>query len=339
MSVLNVSNLTVEYTNAITKQVNTAVKNASFKLETGQILALLGASGSGKSSLLRALAGLEQCTATDLSIGGLSFAQLPANKRGMGMVFQNSQLFPNYDVAGNIKYGLHGSGYSEQEKDAMVAEVLELVDLSGYESRKVQTLSGGQAQRVALARSLVTKPKVMLLDEPLSALDRSLREQLSTDLRTILKKSGTTAIYVTHDQDEAFTVGDLVGFMSDGYLRRIDTADEFYRHPKTVELATFLGYGPLLDNIAASYVGIFIYSNQYIAARPNAFSISRGDCARCGAIFSTVKTLKTKKGQLQALVELDAGVQAWIDIPKGYPTEVGDRLVLDLDKSKCTIVS
>lgn len=336
---LKVVNLSVSYFNEEINKEKRALRNISFSLEDGQILALLGPSGGGKTSLLRALAGLEECEITSLEYKGTDLAALPAHERGIGMVFQNGQLFPNYNVYGNIAYGLSGTDLSETEKKERVAYLLELVDLVGFEHRGVDTLSGGQASRVALARALATSPRILLLDEPLSALDRSLREDLTIQLREILKKTSTTAIYVTHDQDEAFGIGDLVGFVADGALKRVDTPDEFYRHPRTLELAKFLGYGPFLNNIAASYMGVFIHANQYVAARPFAFEISRGDCARCGSLFSTVVELRNMKGNLQALVRLDAGVDAWIEVPENYPIDVGDLLALEVNKGKCTIVS
>lgn len=336
---LNVRSLSVSYIDPDTNKEKRALRNASFSLEEGQILALLGPSGGGKSSLLRAIAGLEENEALEITYKGIDLQTLAPNERGIGMVFQDGQLFPNYDVKGNIEYGLANSELDKEEKEKLVEELLELVDLSGYGGRKIETLSGGQAQRVALARALATKPRILLLDEPLSALDKSLREQLAKDLRVILKKTNTTAIYVTHDQDEAFTIADLIGYVADGSLKRIDTPEMIWRRPNTLELAKFLGYGPFLDHIAASYMGVFIHSNQYVAARPYAFEISKGDCARCGSLFSTVKELRQNKDQLEALVRLDAGVDAWIKVPEGYPIEVEDLLALEVNKGQCTIVS
>ncbi|QPK94220.1 ABC transporter ATP-binding protein [Actinomyces sp. zg-332] len=339
MATLTVRNLSVTYTISGSKEEKRALRNASFTLEEGQILALLGPSGSGKSSLLRALTGLEESQSSEITYKGIDLRCLPPNERKIGMVFQDGQLFPNYTVKGNIEYGLANQELSKSEKEDIVKNLLELVDLQGFEDRNIETLSGGQAQRVALARALAPKPRILLLDEPLSALDKSLREQLSSELRQILKKTNTTAIYVTHDQDEAFAIADLVGYISDGNLQRIDTPEEIWRHPRTLELAKFLGYSPFLDYIGASYMGIFLHSNQYLAARPYAFSIARSDCARCQALMGNVKELRKNKDEIEALVKLDAGGDAWIKIPDNYKVSEGDLIALQVNKGQCTIVS
>ncbi|MFD2674826.1 ABC transporter ATP-binding protein [Gulosibacter bifidus] len=177
-------------------------------LEPGEIVALLGASGSGKSTLLRAIAGLEPLAAGEIWMRGTRIDQQPVHQRSCGMVFQDGQLFPFRSVGRNIAYGLESQRLTAAERDARVTELLELVGLSGYADRSVQTLSGGQAQRIALARSLAPRPQVLLLDEPLSALDRDLREQLAGQLREVLQATNTTALFVTHDAEEASRVAD-----------------------------------------------------------------------------------------------------------------------------------
>lgn len=176
----------------------------------GEIVALLGASGLGKSSLLRGIAGLERVSEGEVRMHGERVNDVPTHRRGGGMVFQDGQLFPYRNVGKNIAYGLEVAGMPGTQRRARVAEMLELVDLAGYEDRAVQTLSGGQAQRVALARSLAVTPRLLLLDEPLSALDTELRERLAVELRDILKATATAAIYVTHDRGEAVTIADRV---------------------------------------------------------------------------------------------------------------------------------
>ena len=216
----------------------------------GEVMALLGASGSGKSSLLRAVAGLEPVSGGDVAWAGRSVVRTPVHRRGFGLMFQDGQLFPFRDVAGNVAYGL--TGMTRPERDRRVAQVLDLVGLGGYGRRAVTTLSGGQAQRVALARALAPRPRLLLLDEPLSALDRALREQLSLDLRTILREQGMTALYVTHDQDEAMTVADRVGVMAAGRLARLDVPERLWGDPGSRQVAEFLGYSPVLgaDDVA-----------------------------------------------------------------------------------------
>lgn len=193
-----------------------AVDRVSLDVGTGQVLALLGPSGCGKSSLLRAVAGLEDVAGGQVRFDDDDVTRVPVHRRGFGLMFQDGQLFPFRDVGGNVAYGL--AGLPRRERVERVAQVLELVGLAGYERRAVTSLSGGQAQRVALARSLAPRPRLLLLDEPLSALDRALREELVSELRHILTSQGMTALYVTHDHGEAAAIADQVGVMSQGHL-------------------------------------------------------------------------------------------------------------------------
>ena len=222
-----------------------AVDGVDLEVAAGEIVALLGASGSGKSSLLRAVAGLEDVAAGEVAWAGRSMVRVPVHKRGFGLMFQDGQLFEHRDVGSNIAYGL--TGLPRAQRGERVREMLELVGLPGFERRRVTTLSGGQAQRVALARALAPAPRLLLLDEPLSALDRALREQLATDVRTILRRGGTTALYVTHDQDEAMTVADRVGVMEAGRLLRLDTPQRLWADPGSSKVARFLGFDVVGD--------------------------------------------------------------------------------------------
>ena len=222
-----------------------AVDGVDLEVAAGEVVALLGASGSGKSSLLRAVAGLEDVAAGEVAWAGRSMVRVPVHKRGFGLMFQDGQLFEHRDVGSNIAYGL--TGLPRAQRGERVREMLELVGLPGFERRRVTTLSGGQAQRVALARALAPAPRLLLLDEPLSALDRALREQLATDVRTILRRGGTTALYVTHDQDEAMTVADRVGVMEAGRLLRLDTPQRLWADPGSSKVARFLGFDVVGD--------------------------------------------------------------------------------------------
>ena len=222
-----------------------AVDGVDLEVAAGEVVALLGASGSGKSSLLRAVAGLEDVAAGEVAWDGRSMVRVPVHKRGFGLMFQDGQLFEHRDVGSNIAYGL--TGLPRAQRGERVREMLELVGLPGFERRRVTTLSGGQAQRVALARALAPAPRLLLLDEPLSALDRALREQLATDVRTILRRGGTTALYVTHDQDEAMTVADRVGVMEAGRLLRLDTPQRLWADPASRKVARFLGFDVVGD--------------------------------------------------------------------------------------------
>lgn len=219
----------------------TAVRDVSLAVAPGEVVALLGPSGCGKSSLLRAIVGLEPLAAGDVRWDGESVLTVPVHKRGFGLMFQDGQLFVHRDVAGNVGYGLNG--LPAAERDARVAELLELVGLTGFERRRVTALSGGERQRVALARSLAPRPRLLLLDEPLSALDRNLRERLAIDVAAILRRAGTTALYVTHDHAEARAVADRVGVMLAGTLARIGTSEEVWGDPGSREVAEFLGVG------------------------------------------------------------------------------------------------
>lgn len=222
----------------------TAVAGVTLEVPAGEVLALLGPSGCGKSSLLRAVAGLEPPTSGAVTWDGIDLAAVPVHRRGFGLVFQDGQLFPHRDVAGNVAYGLRG--LTRDARAARVAELLDLVGLPGYDRRPVATLSGGERQRVALARSLAPRPRLLLLDEPLSALDRSLRERLADDLRRALVATATTALFVTHDQDEAATVADRVAVMSAGRLLQVDAPEALWRRPASREVAEFLGYRTFL---------------------------------------------------------------------------------------------
>ncbi len=192
----------------------TAVDDVSLTIPTGEVYALLGASGSGKSTLLRAIAGLEPCTG-DVRWDGESVVRVPPHRRGFGFMFQDGQLFPHLDVAGNVGYALRVAGRPDADR---IEELLELVGLAGFERRRVTELSGGEQQRVALARSLAAAPRLLLLDEPLSSLDRDLRERLAGELRDILRAAGTTAILVTHDPDEASVVAGRIVRLERGRL-------------------------------------------------------------------------------------------------------------------------
>lgn len=225
--------------------VATAVDGVSLDIGPGEVLALLGPSGSGKSTLLRAVAGLEPLSAGEVRWDGADLAGVPTHRRGFGLVFQDGQLFPHRDVAGNVAYGLEMAGPARRDRAgrrARVGELLELMGLAGFERRDVASLSGGERQRVALARSLAPRPRMLLLDEPLSALDRALRERLAADVRAALVATGTTALFVTHDHDEAFAVADRIAVMDLGRLLQVAEPAELWHRPASRRVAEFLGY-------------------------------------------------------------------------------------------------
>lgn len=228
-----------------------AVSDVSFTLEDGEILSLLGPSGCGKTTTLRLVAGFEWPDEGEIFVGGRQVAgngvSVGPEKRGIGMVFQDYPLFPHKNVAQNIAFGLFRRPKAEVRR--RVAEVLEQVGLEEYAGRYPHQLSGGQQQRVALAQALAPKPSVILLDEPFSNLDASLRHELRLQVRSILKASGASALLVTHDQKEAFAVGDRVAVMNQGRIEQLGTPSEVYRMPRTRFVAQFLGHSALLDGI------------------------------------------------------------------------------------------
>lgn len=214
-----------------------AVDEVDLAIADGEVLALLGPSGCGKSTLLRAIAGLEPLSAGTIVMDGVDLARVPVHRRGFGLMFQDGVLFPHLSVAGNIRYGLRGRDGADQR----VRELLELVGMAGFDDRRVDTLSGGQAQRVALARALAPRPRLLLLDEPLAALDAALRAQLLADLRTILAETGVTTIFVSHDQDEVFAIADTIAVMRAGRIVQTAPPQRLWREPVDEWTARFLG--------------------------------------------------------------------------------------------------
>ena len=238
---LEVSQLEVRYAG----QTQAAVQGVSLGLSAGQIGVLIGPSGCGKTTLLRAVAGLEPVAAGAIRLSkqivGSPQRSMPPEERRIGMVFQDYALFPHLSVGRNVAFGIHHLPRAEQA--ARVTEVLQLVGLEGNEHRYPHELSGGQQQRVALARALAPRPQLMLLDEPFSNLDVDLRERLAHEVRCILKRAGATALFVTHDQLEAFAIGDVIGVMHQGHLHQWDDAYTLYHRPATRFVADFIGHG------------------------------------------------------------------------------------------------
>jgi ABC-type Fe3+/spermidine/putrescine transport system ATPase subunit len=223
------------------------LRGVSLGVAAGSVAALLGPSGCGKTTLLRVVAGLERADAGEVRVEGVPIDAVPPHQRGFGLMFQDYALFPHLDVAGNVAFGLRMQGLAAPVVRARVAELLELVGLVGYEQRRVYELSGGERQRVALARALAPRPRLLMLDEPLAALDRALRERLQEDLRAILRAVGVTSLYVTHDQEEAFALADQVALLRAGRLVQSAPPEELYRHPADAWAARFLGLSNLVE--------------------------------------------------------------------------------------------
>lgn len=218
-----------------------AISDLDLSLKAGEFFSLLGPSGCGKTTALRMIAGFYTPEEGDVFIDGQSMRDTPANRRPTNMVFQSYAIFPHLNVGDNVAFGLRKAGLSRQDIRQRVAEALEMVELGGYETRKADQLSGGQRQRVALARALILRPKVLLLDEPLSALDKNLRESMQLELRRLQQSIGITFVMVTHDQYEAMTMSDRIGVMLRGKLVQVDRPEILYAQPCNREVASFIG--------------------------------------------------------------------------------------------------
>ncbi|GLQ74675.1 ABC transporter ATP-binding protein [Vibrio penaeicida] len=269
----------------------TAVPDLDFQLRPGELVTLLGPSGCGKTTTLRMLAGLEHPSSGSIKIGGRDVTNLPANERDVAMVFQSYALFPHMSVAENVQYGLISGGMPKNLAITKAEEGLSLVGLDGYGERLPSELSGGQQQRVAVARALVLEPQVLLLDEPLSNLDARLRRKVRTDIREIQQKLNLTALYVTHDQDEALAVSDRVVIMNNGQIEQVGTPKELYSQPENEFVADFIGEANLVDclvvgvNEGVAKIDVLGYTfelncahakvgNGRLAVRPGAIQIS-----------------------------------------------------------------
>ena len=301
-----------------------AVSEVDLTVADGEVVALLGPSGCGKSTLLRAVAGLERPGAGSVAWDGEDLAGVPVHRRGLGLVFQDGQLFPHRDVAGNVAFGMRMHGVEAEARHKRVAELLELVGLGGYQKRKVTELSGGEQQRVALARALAPRPRLLLLDEPLSALDRALREQLAVDLARLLREAGATALVVTHDHDEAFTLADRVAVMRAGRIRQVGPPTEVWRSPVDVETARFLGCGKILPaDVALDLLGITVPGR--VGLRSTALRVDPS-----GTLEGVVEERVHRRDHVRLLVTVrDEEFEAVAPIAE--PPALGDRVRLVVD--------
>jgi thiamine transport system ATP-binding protein len=272
------------------------LRDISLEVATGEPVAILGPSGSGKSTLLRTVAGLQAVSRGRVLVDGVDVTTAPAHQRGIGLVFQDGALFPHRDVGRNVGYGLEVAGVSRGEISKRVADVLELVGLPGFNRRSVTTLSGGEAQRVGLARALAPAPRVLLLDEPLGALDGPLRERLKDELRAVFERLELTVMHVTHDVGEAFAIGARVALVRNGAIAQLDTPTRLWEHPADDWVASFLGMRNIVRTGGTAKV-----------IRPEAVRLVPGEGARVLAVepqgaSANVRVRLHDGSELEALV-------------------------------------
>lgn len=299
----------------------TVLKEISLSIDKGEFITLLGSSGCGKTTTLRIIAGLEIPDSGQVFLDGKDVTGLAPEARDVNTVFQNYALFPHMTVADNIGYGLKLKKIPKAEIKKRVSEMLELVQLPGFEKRKPSELSGGQRQRVAIARSLVNNPKVLLLDEPLGALDLQLRRAMQLELKKLQKKLGITFIYITHDQEEAINMSDRIAVMNQGTFEQIGTPDEIYNHPKTSYVAAFVGNANILKGTVAEKNGHHIKvklgdevasidTEEKVNVGENVTVALRGEnilLEENGNLHATVKEKNFAAGQLRVLLTLPNG--------------------------------
>jgi thiamine transport system ATP-binding protein len=287
--------------------------DVSLDVAAGERLALLGPSGSGKSTALRVAAGLQRPTVGRVVLDGADVTGLPPHRRGIGLVFQDAALFPHRDVAGNVGFGPRVAHAPREERDARVSEALELVGLAGTERRDVTTLSGGEAQRVALARALAPGPEVLLLDEPLGALDGPLRQRLQDDLRDLFERLSLTVVHVTHDVGEAFALGDRVAVLREGRIAQVATPEELWARPADDWVARFLGMA-----------NVFADGDRARVIRPEAVHVTAGDGA--------VVTAADREGPVVRLrVQQDGGPELEAVIAGIQVPQVGERVAVEVE--------
>lgn len=284
------------------------VSGVNLSVARGEVLAVLGPSGCGKSTLLRAIAGLEPISSGRIVSAGRDLARVPTHKRGFALMFQDGQLFDHLSVGGNVAYPLKIRRRPRGEIRARVAELLELVGLADYADREPATLSGGERQRVALARALATEPRILLLDEPLSALDAGLRQRLAEELRTIIREAQVTAIFVTHDHEEAFAVADSMAVMRAGRLVQHGPIASVWQHPADPETAQFLGYARVLTGEQAAELlaaaGIPAPAGESVVPLPVALRRSALRVAHDGPLRGTVLSARTTPDLIRLDVEV-----------------------------------
>ncbi|MFM7500817.1 MAG: ABC transporter ATP-binding protein [Actinomycetota bacterium] len=281
-----------------------AVDGVDLDIHAGEFLTLLGPSGSGKTTVLRMIAGFETPDSGSIKLNGIDITYLPPYERDVNTVFQDYALFPHMDVISNIEYGLKVKGVAKDERREKALRALEQVRLSGYEIRKPHQLSGGQRQRVALARALVNRPAVLLLDEPLGALDLKLRQQMQIELKELQREVGITFIFVTHDQEEALTMSDRIAVFDKGRIQQLDKPSTIYERPTNEFVAGFVGISNLISGTAAQAI---LGKSGMFTVRPEKITVGKAPSGVRSA-DGVIKEVEYLGPSTRFLVELDAGV-------------------------------
>ena len=338
---------------------NPVLKGICLDVMPGEFVTLLGPSGCGKTTTLRIIAGLLEPDAGRVFLDGKDITRLEPEKRDVNTVFQNYALFPHMNVEKNISYGLRIKGVKKSEWQKKVSEMLSLVQLEGYEKRMPSQLSGGQRQRVAIARAVVLNPRLLLLDEPLGALDLKLRRQMQQELKDIQRRLGIAFIYITHDQEEALNMSDRIAIMRDGHFEQIGTPEEIYERPKTRFAADFIGQTNLLEATVAEKDGrglILNYAGMFIPARNADFDVQIGDSValslrteRIGFskkpvgecnLPGTVRSRHYAGGSMRAVIVLDDGREITVLCQSGERAEgeIGERVFLSWNRDEAPVV-
>jgi putative spermidine/putrescine transport system ATP-binding protein len=336
--------------NSITRVYGTlrALDDFDLHIAPGELVALLGPSGCGKTTALRILAGLDQATSGTVSVGGQDLTRVPANKRDMGMVFQAYSLFPHLTVLENVAFGLKLRGQDRAARARRASEVLELVGLGEQGSRYAHQLSGGQQQRVALARALAIEPSVLLLDEPLSALDAKVRAQLRDEIRRVQLEVGTTTLFVTHDQEEALAVADRVGVMNQGHLDQIAAPAELYANPGTRFVAEFVGLNnkvpAVVDGGRASVLGVEVPVIEGSLARGSGQALVRPESvtvSREGDHNAAVVSVSFLGSFSRVYCVIDGGQSVMAQIASTLAVQLrpGDRVTLGVEPNALLVVA
>lgn len=301
-----------------------ALDDVSLSVEAGEFIAILGPSGSGKSTLLMAVAGFVRPDAGRILFDGSDIVREPANRRGFGVVFQNYALFPHMDVLANVAFPLRVRGVGHREMRDRAEAALETVKLGGFGARGIGELSGGQRQRVALARAIVFEPKVLLMDEPLSALDKTLREEMQIEIRELHNKLQITTLYVTHDQREALTIADRIAVMDKGRIVQLDTPEALYRYPVDEFVARFVGEATILDAVRLSGGegrGKIVIRSEDFCLRPD------GDAGAWATIEGTLRGIVFQGDSWLLQVELSDGTLIGARAQKHFASDVSALVI------------